>query len=283
MRSIITGLVVLVCLASASEGFADNAAKRSYKFALPASQKAREHLNRGFRLYNNQDFRAAIDEFKAGVLVEQCSCFDYDLGQSYRQLGMYKEALWHYQRFLNVGNPTGEVLEAVQKWITEMQAHLADAARTMPPTEAAPPTPPEPSPASTASRATASPTQAAAQPDPRKRDAPPGDDRSGSVSWFGWTATIGGVAALGTTGYLFLRASSLDDQGNKSLDHRMRNDLHDQASARRTAGVIVGVAGAALTATGVYLVIASRHHDRSTTASLDVGLTGRGVIVFGRF
>ena len=93
---------------------------------------------------------------------------------------------------------------------------------------------------------------------------------------------VSGVAALGTSGYIVLRASNLDDQANMNLDFRARSDLHDQASTRRLAGAIVGVGGAALAATGIYLLATSRHRDRST-ASLDVGITGRGVVVLGRF
>jgi tetratricopeptide (TPR) repeat protein len=283
MRLISQGMVVLGCLASASAGFADKPAKAPFKFAQPKNNDAREHLKRGARLYNNQEFKAAIEEFKAGALAEPCSTFDYDLGQSYRQLGLYKEALWHYQRFLDNEHPTGDVLQGVQDLIVEMQAHLANAARTMPPTEPAPDsTQPEPP-----TRAATKPAQPTMQPpatqhDADTRHAPPDDER-GSVNWIGWTVTVGGVAALGTTGYLILRASSLDDQANMNIDNRKRSDLHDQAGTRRLAGAIVGVGGVALTATGIYLLSTSRHQDRSTTASLDVGITGRGVVVFGRF
>src|SRR4051794_13702435 len=91
MRSILQGMVVMGCLSSASAVFADSPAEASYKFAQPKNHDAREHLKRGGRLYNNQEFKAAIEEFKAGALAEPCATFDYDLGQSYRQLGQYKE------------------------------------------------------------------------------------------------------------------------------------------------------------------------------------------------
>lgn len=286
MRSILQGMVVLGYLASANTGFADSAAEVPYRFAQPKNHEAREHLRRGARLHNNQDFKAAIDEFKAGALIEPCSAFDYNLGQSYRQMGLYKEALWHYQRFLNDGKPTGEVLQTVQGWIAEMQAHIANAARTMPPTEPAPDATQQEAP--TSPRAAAKPTQPTAQPLPmqhdiRTRPTTQDNEHQGSVNWIGWTVTVGGVAALGTTGYLFLRASNLDDQANMNIDNRTRSDLHDGASTRRLAGAIVGVGGVALTATGIYLLATSHHQDRSTTASLDVGITGRGIVVFGRF
>lgn len=285
MRLILQGMVVMGCLSSADAAFAGGPAEAPYKFAQPKNHDAREHLKRGGRLYNNQDFKAAIDEFKAGALAEPCATFDYDLGQSYRQLGQYKEALWHYQRFLDNGKPTGEVLQAVNAWIAEMQAHLANAARTMPPMEPAPDATQE---APAAPRAAANPAQPAAQQTATQHDvgihhATPDDGSRGSVNWLGWTAAVGGVAVLGSSGYLLLRASNLDGQANMNIDNRTRIDLHDQAGTRRLAGAIVGVGGVALTATGIYLLATSRHQDRSTTASLDVGITGHSVIVFGRF
>lgn len=285
MRPIMQGMVVLGCLTS-STSFADNAAgssASSYVFALPKSREAHDHLKRGVRLYNNQSFDAAIEEFKAGALAEPCATFDYNLGQSYRQLGRYKEALWHYQRFLTYGNPTGEVLDAVHNWITEMQSHLANAARTMPPTSAvadSEATPPR-VPTSSAPATAGSPPPA--MPDMRARTAKP-DDRRGSINWLGWTVTVGGAAALGTAGFLVLRASNLDDQANRNLDALARNDLHDQAHTRRVASAIVGVGGVALTATGMILLIRGAYRDnQSATTSLDIGVTSHSVAVLGRF
>jgi hypothetical protein len=48
---------------------------------------AREHLIRGNRLYNTRAFDAAIEAYKAGALAEPAPVFDYNLGQTYRQLG----------------------------------------------------------------------------------------------------------------------------------------------------------------------------------------------------
>ena len=244
------------------------------------SHEAHDHLKRGVRLYNNQSFDAAIEEFKAGALAEPCATFDYNLGQSYRQLGRYREALWHYERFLTYGNPTGEVLDAVHHWISEMQSHLANAARTMPPTSAVAdsasegPTPP---------RAPTSLAPATARHDTRPSEAVP-DDRAGSTNWLGWTVTAAGAASIGTAGFLLLRASNLDDEANRSLDTRARNGLHDQASTRRLAGTIVGVGGLVLTATGLtVLITGAHHHGRTMAASLDVAITDHGVIAFGRF
>lgn len=89
-------------------------AARADPFAKPASPEAREHLIRGNRLYGVRSFEEAITEYKAGALVEPAPVFDYNLGQCFRQLGRYQEALWYYQQFLSSGNPEGEVLGAIR-------------------------------------------------------------------------------------------------------------------------------------------------------------------------
>src|ERR687889_559146 len=108
MRTLFVVLVVFVCFASPLSGaaYADAIAK-------PTSPGALAHLSRGARLYDNRSFEEAIMEFKEGALIEPAPVFDYDLGQAYRKLGKYEEALWHYDRFVTNGRPTGKVLEAV--------------------------------------------------------------------------------------------------------------------------------------------------------------------------
>jgi tetratricopeptide (TPR) repeat protein len=72
-------------------------AARADPFAKPATPEAREHLTRGNRLYGVRSFEEAIAEYKAGALVEPAPVFDYNLGQCFRQLRRYREALWYYE------------------------------------------------------------------------------------------------------------------------------------------------------------------------------------------
>src|SRR5690348_7410836 len=92
-------LISFIVASKAVAGFADPLGK-------PSKTEARDHLDRGNNLYNIGSFEDAIIEYKAGALIEPAPVFDYNLGQSYRQLGKYQEALWHYDRFLNKGQPT---------------------------------------------------------------------------------------------------------------------------------------------------------------------------------
>jgi len=247
-------------------------------FAKPSSGIAREHLSRGIRLYNTRDFESAIQEFREGAVVESTPVFDYNLGQSYRQIGKYEEALWHYERFLNHGHPTGQLLAAVKDFMREMREHLANRALNMPPTDAASPAPgPAPAPAA-APDVVPGPAEG-----PPQRLSPP-DRHHGSFNWIGWTLTGAGGIATGAAGYLLLRASSLNDQANDEVFARRRDDLHDEASTRSLAGAIIGVGGVLLTVTGIYMLVT--HSERSETqhgTALGVGITGHGVIAFGRF
>jgi len=110
MRTILRWFVVVACFAGL---FGGNLAFAGNPLARPTKREARGHLDRGNKLYNLRSFDEAIAEFKAGAIIEAVPVFDYNLGQAYRQLGKYEDALWHYDRFLNYGHPTGQLLDAV--------------------------------------------------------------------------------------------------------------------------------------------------------------------------
>lgn len=121
-------LVSLLVLSMSASAYAGD------PLARPASHEARDHLHRGNKLYNVGSFEQAIAEYKAGSLIEPAPVFDYNLGQAHRQLGKYHEALWHYDRFLHRGQPTGELRDAVIAFMAQMRAHLEKQAQQMPPT-----------------------------------------------------------------------------------------------------------------------------------------------------
>lgn len=270
MRTVLRWLVVAGCL-----WLLDGIATAGNPLARPAKREACEHLDLGNRLYNTRAFEGAIVEYKAGALIEPATVFDYNLAQSYRQLEEYTEAIWHYERFLNYGQPEGELLDAVQGFLRDMRAQLANRAQTMPPNEPAPP------------GATASPKVRASPPsEPRLHGvsseattaSPPGTD------WVGWGLTGTGVATMGTAGAVLLSASHLSDQANMESDTRRWNQLHDQASIRSTVGVVIGIGGIGLTAAGVIkLVLRAREMTHSTSTTLDLGITSNGAFIVGCF
>lgn len=61
-----------------------------------------------------REFDGAVKEYKAGALIESAAIFDYNLGQCYRQLGKYADAIWHYERCLRSGIGTQEEAASIQ-------------------------------------------------------------------------------------------------------------------------------------------------------------------------
>lgn len=271
MHTVLRCLVVAGCLLLiGGVGSAGN------PLARPASREAREHLDRGNRLYHTRSFEEAIVEYKAGALIESATVFDYNLAQSYRQLGKYTEAIWHYERFLNYGHPDGELLDAVNAFLKEMRAQLANRAQTMPPNDPAQPG---------TDGATVPPTVRGSPPsEPRRAGGATTGASSAGPDWLGWGLAGTGVAAMGTAAIVLLGASHLNDQANMEPDVRRWNQLHDQAGTRRTIGIVIGIGGIGLTAAGVVrLVLHTGETPRPSAARLDVGITSNGMFVAGKF
>jgi tetratricopeptide (TPR) repeat protein len=279
MRRILRCLVAAACFLGVVSG---SSASARNPLAKPKATAAREHLERGNRLYDTRAFDEAIVEYKAGALVEPAPVFDFNLGQAYRQLGRYQDALWHYDRFLRYGEPMGELLDAVNGFMTEMRAQLANRAPTMPPT----------GPAANDGSAFASTARPPDRVIPRSEaerndraeqlERASAPESAASPYWLGWTTLGTGVVAAGASGLLLWRASSLHDQANTEPDVRRRVEVHDHAKTRTVIGAVVGVGGAVLTATGAVLLV-THSRARARIASWDIGISAHGVEVFGRF
>jgi tetratricopeptide (TPR) repeat protein len=125
-------LVVWLSSALATTAHADPLAK-------PTHALAREHLATGNRYYRVREFEKAVEEYKAGAVREDAPVFYYNLGQCYRQLGRYEDAIWHYERFLDRGKPTGTGEASVKRFIAQMRGELEKKAMKQPPVEPAPP------------------------------------------------------------------------------------------------------------------------------------------------
>jgi tetratricopeptide (TPR) repeat protein len=272
MRTVLRWIVISGCL-----WLLGGVTTAGNPLARPAKREAREHLDRGNRLYNTRSFEEAIAEYKAGALIEPATVFDYNLAQSYRQLGKYNEAIWHYERFLNYGQPDGELLDAVNLFLKEMRAQLANRAQTMPPNDPAPPG---------SDGATV----------PLARASPPGEPRHLGVSpeattasapgidWFGWSMTGTGVATMAAAGAVLLSASHLSDQANMEPDTQRRNQLHEQSRTRSTIGTVIGIGGVGLTAAGIIkLALHAGETKHLVAATLEVGITSNGIFVVGNF
>ena len=239
--------------------------------ARPVDRKACEHLDRGNNLYDAGSFKEAIEEYKAGETIEPASVFDFNLGQAQRQLGMYREALWHYDRFLHKGQPVGQLRDAVIAFMSEMRVHLENKAQSMQPIGREPSAEPPP----------AVPRQGA--PTTSTADVTRPADRDSSPDWLGWSITGAGVVAVGASGFLFYRASQLNHQGDSKPNMAERQHLYDQASARNLAGAVAGGVGAAMASVGIIRVLLHYHPTTPQWSAIHITINSRGVFAVGSF
>jgi tetratricopeptide (TPR) repeat protein len=116
--------------------------------------QARVHFEKGRTFFQVDEYRKAIDEFKAAHVERPDPAFLFNIAECYRHLGETKDALTYYRRFLTAAAPGDRTRPAVEKRIAELHAQAAKAKRAA-----------ERSPAPVASVAAASPTSEAAGPD----------------------------------------------------------------------------------------------------------------------
>lgn len=264
-----SSLVVLMWLAAT---LASPSAFADAPLARPRAVAARDHLDQGNRFYNVGSFADAVVEYKAGALIEPAPVFDYNLGQANRQLGNYRDALWHYDRFLHKAAPTGALRDAVLAFMAQMRAQL-DKAQDVPLTK--PGETPSPSP-------TASATEAPGARARLAENAKPTNTMTNGRDWVGWGLAGSGLVALGVSAALLYRGIQLNDRGDSEREMRARQELYNQASNRTLAGAITGVAGAALLAAGVIELAVGRDAPRAAS-SMQISIHGHGMFVAGRF
>lgn len=242
----------------------------------PTAAAAVDHLSKGTKLYNVRSFDQAAEQFKQGALVEPTPIFDYNLGQCYRQMGQYKDAIWHYERFLKASPETTERNAHVRNFITQMEAELEKKAMTAPPIEAA---------SSTVSR------EEIAASTPTTREAGLSDvhqpiQNSIRPRWYedtlGWTFAGAGFVGVVVSGGLFVDASGVQEDADRAASQQVRIALQDKADSRTLTGAVVGIAAAGLLATGV-IKLALHDSSEPTTTAWHLSFTSNGVVAFGRF
>ena len=261
--------IALLLCALASTARADDPA-----LAQPKEPNARLHFTRGNRLYRARKLEDAITAYQAGAVLEPAPVFDYNLGQCYRKLGRYTDAIRHYERFLERGRPAGELRDLVTGFLRQMREEQ-DRQQPLP----QPPPQVASQPRSPVGRAGAAALPTAA--------------RSTSIEvlgerWYadrlGWGLVGGGVATAGVAVYLRMRASDLHDTAGSVLDEDRRLELRGAAHARGVSSAVLGVGGGVLLVAGtIRLAGHAKSSSRPNAASWHIGITGRGAAVFGRF
>jgi tetratricopeptide (TPR) repeat protein len=229
----------------------------------------------GNRLYRTRKFDEAITAYQAGALIEPAPIFDFNLGQCYRQLGRYADALWHYERFLRNG-PPAELRGLVTELVQQVRAELVHKVMAHPPADGAA-VPGAPNRARSVPSAPT--TEGSSSIAAREGASPP---------WYsdavGWTLLGGGILGAGSAGVLLAVAFDLRDDASSSTDEVRRAELHDAARVRRLGSAALGIGSAVLIATGaIKLAIHASERPRPRAGSWSLGVSPRGIAVLGRF
>lgn len=218
--------------------------------ARPSNREAIACLLQGNRLYAVREFERAIEQYKAGAMIEDAPVFQYNLAQTYRVTGRYEDALWHYERFVKKSHPTGELRRTVDGFMMQMRQEIDRAAMKRQPTAVAP------------QRSQAE--QASQQQE--------GDATKWYHDKLGWGLSAAGLLAMSVGIYLFVDAADIDDQALAESQDSRRVDLRNSASSRRTTGYIL--AGAALSAVGIGTLRLALHADHDSS-SATLAIAGR--------
>ena len=214
--------------------------------AAPADpgSAAREHLKAGQTHYALGEFQAAVDEFREVYRLKQEPGLLFNMGQAYRQLHEWQQALFNYRQYLNL-KPDAPNRAEVEALIEHMQKQIqsdqkARAARTAaaPPAAILPAPRPEPA--------------AAAPPPPQARPA-------AALRVAGFAAL--GLGALAEGGALLLHASAqsaADDFNARYAAGQLSAADAALASTARSRGGLATAAvigGAVLIAAGAALCV----------------------------
>lgn len=253
--------MLAILLATAGPAFADD------PLAKPVDAEAIAHFRAGNRLYRDHQPEKAIEEYKAGALKEDVPVFLYNLAQCYRVLGRYKEAIWHFERFVDRTSPTGELRKAIDDHVARMKSELAkEKAMT-------PPTPP------LIELAPGGGNHGAALP-----RSPITDIDHWYADRLGWGMAGAGTVGAGITVWMLLEAKGLDDDANTEPRQSLKGILHEQASDRRLIGTVLGVtSGAILIAGVVKLIVRPNGHEPKSRSSRNLSVTPGGFVVRARF
>ena len=114
-------LVVFLCALALvqtahADGGDDEAAERS----------ARQHYERGQKLFNLQKFGDALEQFHSAYDAKPMPEFLFNIGQCHRNLGEYEAAIFSFKKFLKL-DPDASNREQVEALIGELEQKLAEA------------------------------------------------------------------------------------------------------------------------------------------------------------
>jgi len=289
MRALIQGIAIAVVALTFAQSAHAGGPTTPGEIENPKDPQAAQLKKDGDYQYNVEaNYAKAIDLYKQGARIEDAGIFAYDIGQCYRLLGSYKDAIWHYRRFLAHAKPEGKLKEVVEGFIANMQAELDKAASTQAPQGPA-------SGDDRNDRGGAGTTGPPTTPHTNDGGATPlvGALSQPAAPWYddrvGWAILGGGVAlaAVGT-GFEWDASNLYDDANDPTHSETLRTQEKSRADDRRLAGFVVAGVGVAAIVVGV-IKLASNPPARLDTmpprTARNVGLSvgPGGICLTGRF
>lgn len=100
--------------------FVASAAPRSARADDPAQRAAKRHYDRGEKLFALGKFDEALDEYQKAFDAKPLPGFLFNIGQCYRNLGDYDQAIFSFKKFLKL-DPETPKREAVEKLLEELE------------------------------------------------------------------------------------------------------------------------------------------------------------------
>lgn len=110
-------LLLMVCLAVAIPS-------RPVQADDPATRAARRHFERGEKLFALGRFDEALEEYQTAFDAKPLPGFLYNIGQCYRNLGDYEQAIFSFKKYLKL-DPEAPNREAVERLIEDLEAKKA--------------------------------------------------------------------------------------------------------------------------------------------------------------
>jgi tetratricopeptide (TPR) repeat protein len=156
-------------------------------------QAARKHFEHAEKLYALGKFQDALAEYEAAYEAKALPGFLFNIGQCYRNLGNYRQAVFSFKKYLDE-KPDAKNRDAVETLIADLEKKSADQEKRKPPDLTAHN---DPSPQRDV---------VVARPPDEKPPEPPLYSK-----WWFWT--IVGAAAVGAGVAVYAAASSGGDNG----------------------------------------------------------------------
>lgn len=110
-------LLLMVCLAVAVPA-------RTAGADDPATRAARRHFERGEKLFALGKFDEALEQYESAFDAKPLPAFLYNIGQCYRNLGDYDQAIFSFKKYLKLA-PDADNREAVERLIEDLELQKA--------------------------------------------------------------------------------------------------------------------------------------------------------------